>query len=157
MSSEQKYQQLLTHSRAVASGSARKRLSFSETETSSVSTSSLSTHFSPAHAPEIIIPTATSAVVHPELLSSPASDGAFEEEMTQLHYRKASSAGVIQKTPPHYQIHSRGSVGSAGPSLRHWARSYGDESGRSRSNSLSPMTGVKRQFGTSCYVFIALN
>ena len=157
MSSEQKYQHLLTQCKSVESiSSARKRLSFSAVTSDSVSTApslselgsppSISSDFTVSHL-------TVSPAIHPETPYSPLSDGVFEDEGTKLCYRKASSAGVIQRISPfHYQLHSRGAVGSAAPKLRYWASSScGTENGHSQ--SISPVITFRRQSSEYRYYF----
>ena len=148
VTSEQKYQHLLTRCRSMefTSSSARKRLSFSVITNDSISTApSLSEPGSPPTSDFTAAHLAVSPSIHPETPYSPLSDGVFEDEGAKLGYRKATSAGTVQRISPfHYQLHSRGSVGSAGPKLRYWATSSGGHENE-HSQSLSPAIQFRRQ------------
>ena len=111
VTSEQKYQHLLTRCRSMEfTSNARKRLSFSVVTNDSISTApSLSEPGSPPSSDFTAAHLAVSPSIHPETPCSPLSDGVFEDEGAKLGYRKASSAGIPQRISPfHYQLHSRG-------------------------------------------------
>ena len=149
VSSQLKYQQLLAHSRA---GSARKRLTFVGPDSGSMSLAS-SPHAVSSPLACDVVTESPATVVHPEFSFSPVPDNVFEDEPTQLHYRRMSTSATLNRSgcSPHSLQHRRASATSASPSLRGW-RSNGEEEmtmRHSRAASLSPVPGTRRQSGES--------
>ena len=153
VTSQLKYQQLLAHSRA---GSARKRLTFAGPDSGSTSLGSSSLAVTSPLACDVVTES-TPTVVHPEFSFSPVSDNVFEDEPTQLHYRKSTSATLNRssRSPQIVQLR-RASATSASPSLRGW-RSSGEEEmtmRHSRTSSLSPVPGTRRQSSKQSSTYI---